>query len=156
MSSKPLRSGNRPVTGSRHGFVLGMSVLRTRENGVFGPQAMERLRREGDVLLSLVGKHNNCLSSRADVVWSLTMLEDIETCLIESSELPRREVQVCARILHGMSTIGIALDLDIGEESVKTYRKRAYSQQLPPSVNCSPGTWEFGRARMPTSANAPA
>ena len=31
-------------------------------------------------------------------------------------------------MLYGLSTVGIALDLEIGEESVKTYRKRAYQR----------------------------
>lgn len=42
--------------------------------------------------------------------------------------LSQGEVQVCARILHGMSNEGIALDLGIKPESVMTYRKRAYQR----------------------------
>jgi DNA-binding CsgD family transcriptional regulator len=42
--------------------------------------------------------------------------------------LPRREAEVCARILYGMSSVGIALDLSVSEETVKTYRKRAYQR----------------------------
>ena len=42
--------------------------------------------------------------------------------------LPRREVEVCALILFGVSTMGIASRLNIGEETVKTYRKRAYQR----------------------------
>src|SRR5690606_16731246 len=41
---------------------------------------------------------------------------------------PKREVEVCARILHGMSSIGIALDLGVSEETVRTYRKRSYQR----------------------------
>jgi DNA-binding CsgD family transcriptional regulator len=35
---------------------------------------------------------------------------------------------VCARVLYGLSSTAIALDLDVGEETVKTYRKRAYQR----------------------------
>jgi len=34
----------------------------------------------------------------------------------------------CSRILYGLSSIGISLDLGAGEESAKTYRKRAYQR----------------------------
>ena len=51
---------------------------------------------------------------------------EIESCLVVTSVLPRREVEVTARILYGPSSIGIALDLGVSEETVKTYRKRAY------------------------------
>jgi DNA-binding CsgD family transcriptional regulator len=42
--------------------------------------------------------------------------------------LPRRELDVLARILIGMTTEGIALDLRISENTVLTYRKRAYGR----------------------------
>ena len=35
---------------------------------------------------------------------------------------------MCARILYGLSSVGIALDLTVSEETVKTYRKRAYQR----------------------------
>lgn len=44
------------------------------------------------------------------------------------SGLPAREAQVCARILFGLSSAGIALDLSVGEGTIKTYRKRAYER----------------------------
>jgi DNA-binding CsgD family transcriptional regulator len=39
-------------------------------------------------------------------------------------------VEVCARIIYGLYAKGIALDLDIGEETVATHRKRAYQKLL--------------------------
>ncbi|MTJ84214.1 MAG: helix-turn-helix transcriptional regulator [Telmatospirillum sp.] len=42
--------------------------------------------------------------------------------------LTRRELDVCARSLLGMTAEGIALDLDIKKSSVLTYRKRAYAR----------------------------
>jgi DNA-binding CsgD family transcriptional regulator len=56
-------------------------------------------------------------------------LNVIEGCLaLSSPRLARREAEVCARILYGMTSLGIALDLGIGEESAMTYRKRAYNR----------------------------
>jgi len=42
--------------------------------------------------------------------------------------LSEREVQVCCRIVTGMTTEAISLDLEIGAASVVTYRKRAYAK----------------------------
>lgn len=42
--------------------------------------------------------------------------------------LTQREKEVCARILLGMSSEGIGLDLGVKMQSVLTYRKRAYAR----------------------------
>jgi DNA-binding CsgD family transcriptional regulator len=42
--------------------------------------------------------------------------------------LTGREIDVCARSLSGMTAEGIALELEIKESSVITYRKRAYGR----------------------------
>ena len=44
------------------------------------------------------------------------------------TNLTQREKEVCARILLGMSSEGIGLDLGIKMQSVLTYRKRAYAR----------------------------
>ena len=43
-------------------------------------------------------------------------------------ELSAREIDVCTRILRGMSQDGIAADLGIGLPTVKTYRNRAFAR----------------------------
>lgn len=42
--------------------------------------------------------------------------------------MTRRELDVCARTLIGLTAEGIALDLNIKKTSVFTYRKRAYAR----------------------------
>lgn len=62
-----------------------------------------------------------------DLSQALRSLDQIENCLANALvPLTRRESAVCARILYGMSSAGIALELNLGEETVMTYRKRAY------------------------------
>lgn len=56
----------------------------------------------------------------------LSRLDTIQECISECTDLPPRELEVCARILYGISSAGIAVDLAISETTVKTYRKRAY------------------------------
>ncbi|QNP47625.1 LuxR C-terminal-related transcriptional regulator [Diaphorobacter aerolatus] len=57
---------------------------------------------------------------------ALRSLDVVETCLTAMTDLPRREMEVCARVLLCQTALGISLSLEISEESVKTYRARAY------------------------------
>lgn len=42
--------------------------------------------------------------------------------------LTQQEIEVCSRILKGMSYIGIAADLNLKESTIKTYRNRAFDK----------------------------
>lgn len=89
---------------------------------------LAELRRITDFLISLVAKHAELTLRRPALTPALSSLDDIESCLTTGTDLSRREAEVCARILYGLSSCGIAVDLGIGKESVMTYRKRAYSR----------------------------
>ena len=112
----------------RHDVAFGMSVIRTDPNPEFDFAAVDQLAGAADLLMAVLAKHADIIAQRPNVALALTSLDEIEQCIVATSELPRREVEVCARILYGLSSAGIALDLGIGEESVKTYRKRAYQR----------------------------
>jgi len=43
-------------------------------------------------------------------------------------DLTDRELDVCARVLQGMTHEGIAADLGLGVPTVKTYRNRAFAR----------------------------
>jgi DNA-binding CsgD family transcriptional regulator len=116
------------VCGRRNNIEFGLSVVRSDPSPEFKAGALERLADLSDTLLSAMAKHVSVLMSRPNVASALTDLQEIENCFHARSELPRRELEVCARILYGLSSIGISLDLGVGEESVKTYRKRAYQR----------------------------
>ena len=83
-----------------------------------------------DTWLSLIAKHDRLVGSARATEPGATLLGsvgDIEFRLRElMPSLTPRETEVCARILRGMSTPGIAIDLTLQEDSVATYRKRAY------------------------------
>jgi len=106
--------------------MFGLSVLRAEMNTPFAAGAIEHLGRSAAMLVSVLGKHAEVCDGRPNVAGALTVLVDVENCVVAMSELPRREAEVCARILYGLSSVGIALDLGVSEETVKTYRKRAY------------------------------
>jgi DNA-binding CsgD family transcriptional regulator len=113
---------------SEHG-IIGLSVLRSAQVGAFSSDDVARLRDSASLLLALLGKHIGLSWKRPDLSLALTSLAEIATCIAAAPvAMSRREAEVCARILYGMSSIGIALELGISEETVMTYRKRAYQR----------------------------
>jgi len=116
------------VCGRRNEIALGLSVVRSDPHAEFAPRAVDDLAGVSGLLVSLLAKHAEILAHRPNPALALATLEEIEGCVSAMTDLPRREGEVCARVLYGMSTAGIAVDLGVGEESVKTYRKRAYQR----------------------------
>lgn len=117
------------LCGGLSGSPVGLSLLRSEDKGAFSLEEVLRLAEVGGTLLSILAKHAGLIWHRPDLSVALTTLEEIESCIATAPEaLPRREAEVCARILYGISTLGISLDLNIGEETVMTYRKRAYQR----------------------------
>ena len=114
---------------SIHPDVSIMSILRSERHGPFSQQDVGRLATLADVLIAIMTRHAAAMSSHPDPTKALASLDDIELCMAKSElPIPKRERQVCARTLLGMTITGIALDLAIGEETVATYRKRSYQR----------------------------
>jgi DNA-binding CsgD family transcriptional regulator len=106
-----------------------LSVLRSARLGPFLPDDVSRLEGFADLLMSIIEKHDEVAGGYPSVTAALTSMPEVERCIADAPEtLPRREIEVCARILFGLSSTGIAADLGIGEQSVATYRKRAYQR----------------------------
>lgn len=110
---------------------IGLSILKSGASGKFSVDEIGRLDDLTNVLVALITKHAQMVCQRSEMTTALTSLDEIEKCIASAPErLPRREAQVCALIIFGVSTIGIALELGIGEETVMTYRKRAYQRLM--------------------------
>jgi DNA-binding CsgD family transcriptional regulator len=124
----PHISGRLFVAGHRREAAYGLSILRSDAKDTYDDCDVDRVSSIADLLVSLLVKHADLALRRNTATFSLKSLAEIENCLVAMTQLPRREVEVCARILHGISTAAIALDLAVGEESVKSYRKRAYQK----------------------------
>lgn len=106
-----------------------ISFINTYRRGPFGIDRRQAVERMADNMIAMALKHVDLRKAADDASSALTSLNVIEASLASSSpRLARREAEVCARILYGMTSLGIALDLGIGEESAMTYRKRAYSR----------------------------
>lgn len=114
------------ICGHRCQFSYCLSLLRSDRSGPFTGGDLERLGRVEDAIVSAIAKHAEMLSRGPHM--ALASLTEIESCILGDGRLPRREAEVCARVLYGLSSAGIALDLGIGEETVKTYRIRAYQR----------------------------
>ena len=101
--------------------------MRSSDSAVFSDDAVANLEALASPLLSIVGKHTSAVWQRRLLLGSLKSLDEIEQAVAAAPPfLPRREAQVCSRILYGISSLGIALELGVSEETVVTYRKRAY------------------------------
>ncbi|MCV0404931.1 MAG: LuxR C-terminal-related transcriptional regulator [Rhizobiaceae bacterium] len=105
-----------------------LRVIRSAHRPALEEEEIESLRKVAGVLVSVVSKHLDLTMQRPNLTPALCSLDEIERCVQSTTDLSRREGEVCARILYGLSSCGIALDLGIGKESVMTYRKRAYQR----------------------------
>lgn len=105
---------------------FGLSILRCAGKGCLTSGELRRISRVASIILSLIAKHNRITYQVGGAATTLTSLAEIERSI--ASAFPRREAEVCARILYGISGAGIALDLGISEQTVMTYRKRAYDR----------------------------
>lgn len=121
-----------------------LSIVRSDPHAPFAGEAIEKVVHSAQLLMAALGKHADIRETRPNVAQALTALEEIETCIVATSALPRREAEVSARILYGLSSVGIALDLSVSEETVKTYRKRAY-QRLAIGSERELLTWYLAR-----------
>jgi DNA-binding CsgD family transcriptional regulator len=138
------------LCGSAADQAIAISILRTEAKPNFSRAQLHELGTIAESLIAIVAKHSKMISCPRDLSLALTSLSEIETTLrVSSTALAKREAEVCARILYGVSTTGIALDLGIGEETVATYRKRAY-QRLSIATQRELLVWyvrEWSRAR---------
>jgi len=114
------------ICGRRADAIYGLSILRTEGQAVFADEALAHLSGVAETLLALIVKHTAVRLRTPRPEQALASLEEIESCMVAMTDFPRRELEVCARIVYGMSAAGIAIDLGIKPESIKTYRSRGY------------------------------
>ena len=106
---------------------LGLSIVRSQGRGRFGGEDQTHLNLLGEVIFPLLLRHHDLLYESKNLPRALSSLETIEKILsFASQNIPRREAQVVARMLYGVTTEGVASELSIGGETVISYRKRFY------------------------------
>lgn len=108
---------------------FAVSLLRSGNHGLFSDRELKLLEASAEVLISAVAKNSDIRSRGNSVSRSLNSVALIESKLETANlNLSRRELQVAARILFGLSALGIACDLDLSEQTVATYRRRVYGR----------------------------
>ncbi|MGC4252482.1 MAG: LuxR C-terminal-related transcriptional regulator [Sphingobium sp.] len=106
---------------------LGLSIVRSARHGIFSAEERARIGILGDIAFPLLSRHFDILHEKQVSSRALTSLDIIEQCLTLCPLcLPRREIQVIARLLYGMTCEGVALDLSIAYETAVSYKKRFY------------------------------
>lgn len=106
-----------------------VSILRSERRGIFTSDDCDRLLLASSLILSVLKKHGEMLWRQSKAGQAFSSLEVIEDCFAKAPQMfSNREAQVCARIILGMTSTGIALDLGISEQTATTYRRRAYQR----------------------------
>ncbi len=106
-----------------------LAVTRRGEAGHFRPEQEYRVPLLGELAFPLLMRHYSVAAEKRGLSQALTSLRLIERCLSLSGEIfPKREAEVAARIIYGLSAEGISLDLGIGIETVICYRRRFYQR----------------------------
>lgn len=115
--------------GQMPGLWYAVNMYRETSSKNISAEELDRLREIGPCIIACVEKH---LSIISPAVWeageqpSIEWFEDLIREL--GNGLAPREIQVCARALHGMTRTGIGLDLEIKPTTVNTLTQRAYDK----------------------------
>jgi DNA-binding CsgD family transcriptional regulator len=115
------------VCGRSYEDIYAVSLLRSVETGPFDDLELDRLNEAAEVLIAAIARHAAIHGDKPTAAAAFGSIEAIEAKLRHAQwRLTERELQVAARILYGVLTVGISLDLGLGEETIATYRKRLY------------------------------
>ena len=112
--------------GCRSRSMRVLSVHRMTPPAPLPADKIKTVGASAQILFSILTKHEDTCAAQANGL-ALSSVNDILVRVARTKVgLSPRAIEVCARILYGMTTGGIALDLGIGKESVIEYRKRLY------------------------------
>ncbi|MBL4802683.1 MAG: hypothetical protein JKY45_12400 [Emcibacter sp.] len=117
------------------------SFYRLQETGQFVQREFDELSRILPILTNLIFKHSRLSGLKEKEkqldpiitqvplvrpsVGAVSLLDDRSQVL---DQLTDRERQVCIRILQGLTSEAISLDLKVAISTIQTYRKRAYAK----------------------------
>lgn len=97
------------------------NLYRHKEQGFYSDHEIENFERIIPALVKLIQGHL--------ALQEKSQQKDLKQQLLKYQPLlTSQEVEVCSRILKGMSYIGIAADLNLKESTIKTYRNRAFEK----------------------------
>lgn len=112
--------------------IVKISFHRAQKAGPFGDREVAGVAASSDVLVALVLRHGRSAAPAANAD-SLAFY--VRAVAAQVPSLSRREIEVCAGIVLGMTSEGIASTLGVSLNTVRTYRKRAYARLCISSQN---------------------
>jgi DNA-binding CsgD family transcriptional regulator len=117
------------LCGRADGEFYAVTMMRSQTAGIFEPRDLATLEANAGLIIAVCAKHASIHWDRPRGVKIFKSVEVIEATLREAKwGISERELQVSARILFGISALGIGIDLGLGEDTVATYRKRLYAR----------------------------
>jgi DNA-binding CsgD family transcriptional regulator len=108
------------------GSVLAVNLYHHEHQGPFATGELENFEHLALGLLATVRRHIELVEAAAPPRPDLRQLREALQRRYEA--MPARELDVCARLLQGLSYDGIAADLGLTVATVKTYRRRAFER----------------------------
>ena len=115
-----------------NGRTFKISFHRAKSAGSFGASDIDNIAGAAKVLTALLARHE---VSAIFTVRKNSRVIYFDALLSAAPSLSEREASVCTGIILGMTSEGIALDLGISANTVRTYRKRAYARLMISSQN---------------------
>jgi DNA-binding CsgD family transcriptional regulator len=103
--------------------LLKISFHRSETDGLFGDDEVDWMAENAALLFALI-QRNDRLTHGTAVALSRSFYAG--RLADAAPQLTQREADVCLRIAQGLTSEGIAIDLGISLNTVRTYRKRAY------------------------------
>ena len=103
------------------GSLLAINMYRNERQGAFHDADIDVLGRLGEPLFSCVNLHIQLSGAPLHAIESPRLDDPLQG-------LPKREREVCERLLRGWTHEGVAVDLGISTGTVKTYRDRAFDR----------------------------
>lgn len=102
--------------------VFALNFYRHQHQRALSDTQLAEFGRLGGLLMELKRKH---IALARPLEAPVSMAERLRA---RQANLTPREVEVCVRLLQGMTQEGIAADLNLGLPTVKTYRNRAFAR----------------------------
>jgi DNA-binding CsgD family transcriptional regulator len=117
------------VAAEDGGQLIALNLYRLEPTGAFTQEELGVIEMLAPLLAALAAKHVTMMSMRLRSRDRGDRIEALSARLHAASyALTPRERTVLARVLVGMTSEGIALDLGVALSTVLTYRKRAYAR----------------------------
>ena len=102
--------------------VFALNFYRHQHQRPLSDAQLAEFGRVGGLLMALARKHIALTQPQALPASTSDRLRALQ------ADLTPREIQVCIRLLQGMTQEGIAADMNLGLPTVKTYRNRAFAR----------------------------